>query len=150
MSTFRDEIDTLLNEGIRIAVEFLEKDREFFPFALRLTQDGDIDLIQADLGEEVADVAELVEAAELSLREMADRGEILAGVVVSDVFVSQADSDEAGDAVQLAIEHAQGIAVECFLPYAWKDEALELGELFSQQAEHKIFGSDDGEEPTFL
>ena len=70
---------------------------------------------------------------------MADRGEIVAAVIVSDVFVSRADSAEATDAIQLAIEHAQGIAVECFLPYAWEDECVSLGELFSQQAEPTVF-----------
>ena len=66
MSTLREEIDALLNEGIRVATEFLENDKEFFPFALRLTQDGDIDLVQADLGDEQSDFADLIAATESS------------------------------------------------------------------------------------
>ncbi|GAC1333301.1 MAG: hypothetical protein NVSMB14_00040 [Isosphaeraceae bacterium] len=139
MSAFRDEIDALLNEGIRLATEFLEQNKQFYPFALRLTEDGGIDLVQAELGEAEPDSGDLIVAVEETLREMAVQGEIIAGVVISDVFVSQDGSDESTDAIQLALEHAQGISVECFLPYRWENESLKLGELFSQQAEPAIF-----------
>lgn len=67
-------MDELLDEGLRVALHFLEKNREFYPFAVAMTAGGEVQHIQGHIGEERPNSRELIAFTEQALRGLANRG----------------------------------------------------------------------------
>jgi hypothetical protein len=107
----QDDLDELLDVGLRTGQERLDEAGEFYPFAVTLATQGETALVQPELPARkgVADVAEVHELCWQALR--ADVGSLRAAAVVTNV------GGPDGDAVAVALEHRDGAAIEVFLPY---------------------------------
>ena len=106
------ELDELLDVSIRAAQQKLDVAGAFYPFAVTLTGAGVTDQLtpQVRTGpREVADVGEVFELCWAALR--AEAGAVRAGAVVTNVGSPE------GDAIAVALEHAEGPAIEVYLPY---------------------------------
>ena len=108
-------MDVLLTEAMQAAQFFLEKNGEFFPFAVTLAPDCRLNHAQGYTGSNQPDVAEIRTLLERGLSEGAMHGRYRAVAVVSNVTVRS----EAGatDAIRVHLEHSDGRCVVCFLPY---------------------------------
>jgi hypothetical protein len=107
----QDDLDNLLDLGLRTGQEQLEGAGEFYPFAVALDDAGESRLVQPELPARkgVADVAEVHELCWQALA--AEAGSLRAVAVVTNV------GGAGGDAVAVALEHRDGVAIEVFLPY---------------------------------
>lgn len=110
------ELDTLLAKGLELAQEELAAHGEFYPFAVAIGQSGDMSLFapQPDDAHERALSADLILTCQTKLRER--RTEFRAAAVVSDVRLPQLGTD----AIDVAAEHSEGIAIRALLPYSKK------------------------------
>lgn len=119
MSGWRDEtsdetqgdLDTLLDLALRSGQEQLDARGEFYPFAVVLSTDGETAVVQPDLPDDTgfADVAEVHELCWQALE--ADAAALRTVAVVTNVGGGD------GDAIAVALEHRDGVAIEVFLPY---------------------------------
>ena len=132
----QDDLDRLLDESLPFAQELLEKNGEFFPYAIALTASGELKHVAGDPGEgdqpsSVAVLQTLVEG----LREEADTNR--AAAVVSDVRLSDSD------AVRVELEHSEGQAIVVLLPYRTKRlrRGIEYGETRASQGERQIWST---------
>ena len=121
MATWRDQaseqaqadLDGLLNVVLPFAQKMLSDNGEFFPFGAIVTNEGRSELVAADpgLGERPPS-ASVLDGLLRSFR--AKRDQTRATAACADVH------REDTDAVMVALEHLEGVALNVFLPYKKK------------------------------
>jgi hypothetical protein len=131
----QDDLDRLLDEALRAAQHLLEKNGEFFPFAVFLDTDGSPVLAAADPGEgdKPPSRAMLEGLQEAAVRQ---RDGLRAAAFASAVDI------EGGEAVRAEVEHRDGgPAVAVFLPYSRQRlrRGIEFGELRAGAAERLVW-----------
>jgi len=132
----QDEMDELLSHSLEAAIEFLEKNKQFYPFAFALSADGDISLQAIDTGQEFNNSSSLIVELKTALQSI--REDLRAVALVADVTVNQT----ASSAIQVQIEHREGIAITVTAPYSFRGlfkKAVELDELSAASTERFIW-----------
>ena len=104
----RERLDGLLDAAIRAGRQQLDLAGEFFPFAVTVDAAGATDLVQPELPAS-RDVAEVHELCWRALTERAD--DLVAAAVVTNV------GSAGEEAIAVALEDREGVAIEVFLPY---------------------------------
>ena len=108
----QEDLDGLLDEGLRAAQHLLGQRGEFYPFAVVASaEDGSRRLVAAEAESEPPDSAAVLGGVYDALR--SDRDQFRAAAVVSDVRLS----GQGTNAVQVAVEHREGTALSAWLPY---------------------------------
>src|SRR4051812_25752264 len=107
-------MDRLLDTLLPFAEQMLRKHGEFFPFAAAVGSDGEVAFVGAATEDDRPQSPEVVELLYEGLAKQAAAGEIRGAAVCADVQL------DTGDAVRVAIEHADAEPVFCFLPYEKK------------------------------
>ena len=135
-----DEIQELLNFLLPHAEQMLNEHGEFYPYAAALGADGELSAVGADVDDEGApDVGEVLLALHQGLREQAAEGAIRASGIAADVTLTDPDSGETTDAVQVELDHAEADAVDIFVPYETEPEGIKFGDLVAAQGREPVF-----------
>jgi hypothetical protein len=141
MAEPREEIEQLLHYLLPVAEEQLNTEGEFRPYAAMLDADGEMNaVVGAD--DEEPDVGDLLLALHAELRERAAQGEIRASGIAADVTLTDPDSGDVTDAVQLELDHAETEAVDVYVPYETGNEGIKFGELVAAAGQAPIFSDD--------
>lgn len=133
----RDEMNELLNGAVEVASEMLEQAGEFEPFALALRRDGEIVHLSPEDDEEEHEAEAIVETLRKTLRD--DREAYRAIAVVADVTLEDEDDQPMTSAIQVAMEHSAEEPVNCWVPYEFKGEQLELADMVGEPGERFVF-----------
>ena len=134
-----DEIQELLNFLLPYAERMLTQHGEFYPYAAALDADGELNAVGADLDDDSPDVGELLVALHEGLRERAAEGAIRASGIAADVTLTDPDSGETTDAVQVELDHAEADPVDIFVPYEAETEGIKFGELVAAHGREPVF-----------
>jgi hypothetical protein len=134
-----DEIQELLNFLLPYAEQMLNEHGEFYPYAAALDSEGELNAVGADVEDESPDVGEVLLALHEGLRERAAEGEIRASGIAADVTLTDPDSGETTDAVQVELDHANGDPVDIFVPYESQPEGIRFGELVAAHGREPVF-----------
>jgi len=134
-----DEIQELLNFLLPYAERMLTQHGEFYPYAAALGSDGELSAVGTDLDDDSPDVGEVLLALHQGLRDQAAEGEIRASGIAADVTLTDPDSGETTDAVQVELDHADADAVDIFVPYETEDEGIKFGELVAAEGREPVF-----------
>jgi hypothetical protein len=134
-----EEIQEILNFLLPHAEQMLNQHGEFYPCAAALDADGELNEVGADVDDETPDVGELLLALHQGLRERAAEGAIRASGIAADVTLTDPDSGETTDAVQVELDHAEADAVDIFVPYETEAEGVKFGELVAAQGREPVF-----------
>jgi hypothetical protein len=137
MAEPKEEIEQLLNYLLPVAEEQLNKDGEFLPYAAMLDTEGEVKSVSASPGPE--DVADVLLALHTELREQAAGGAIVASGIAADVTLTDPDSGEVTDAVQLELDHTDTEAVDVYVPYTNAEAGIKFGELVAAAGQAPIF-----------
>jgi hypothetical protein len=140
MAEPRQEIEQLLRYLLPVAEEQLNREGEFVPYAATLGADGEVNAVNAANGDE-PDVSELLLALHTELREQAAEGAIRASGIAADVTLTDPDSGEVTDAVQLELDHAEADAIDVYVPYTNGAEGIEFGELVATSGQAPVFAA---------
>src|SRR3954471_21798016 len=138
MADAREEIEQILNYLLPFAERMLSSHGEFYPYAATMDAGGEVQAVSA-AADEQPDVSELLVALHAELREQASRGAIRASGIAADVTLTDPDSGETKDAVQLELDHADTDAVDVYVPYSAGNEGVECGELVAAPGQAPIF-----------
>jgi hypothetical protein len=138
MAEPREEIERLLNFLLPSAEQMLSKEGQFHPYAAMVAADGEVKSVSARAGEE-PDVADLLVALHEELREQAAEGSIRASGIAADVTLTDPDSGETTDAVQVELDHAEADAVDIYVPYESAGDGIKFGELVAAQGREPVF-----------
>ncbi len=134
-----DEIQELLNFLLPYAERMLSEHGEFYPYAAALDSDGELNAVGTDVDDDSPDVGEVLLALHQGLRERAAEGEIRASGIAADVTLTDPDSGETTDAVQVELDHAEADAVDIFVPYETEGEGIKFGELVAAEGREPVF-----------
>ena len=135
-----DEIQELLNFLLPYAERMLKAHGEFYPYAAALNADGELNAVDADLDSNGnPDVGELLLALHEGLRQRAAEGAIRASAIAADVTLTDPDSGETTDAVQVELDHESADAVDIFVPYETEAEGIKFGELVAAEGREPVF-----------
>jgi hypothetical protein len=136
----KEELDELMNDILPFAQKMLSEHGEFFPYGGAITSKGEIIHIGASDGDEQPPSQKLIDVLIESFQAQAKAEAYRATAIVFDVRVKPPSSEHKTDAVQINLDHAGGVSVECFLPYVIKDKGkVVYGEMFAQKGSAKIF-----------
>jgi hypothetical protein len=134
-----DEIQELLNFLLPYAERMLNEHGEFYPYAAALDTDGELNAVGADVDDERSEVVDVLVALHQGLRERAAEGAIRATGIAADVTLTDPDSGETTDAVQVELDHAEADAVDIFVPYETEPEGIKFGELVATEGREPVF-----------
>ena len=136
----KEELDELMSDILPFAQKMLSEHGEFFPYGGVITSKGEIVHIGASDGDEHPPSQKLIDLLTESFQAQAKAGAYRATAIVSDVRVKPPSSEQKTDAVQINLDHAEGLSVECFLPYEIKgNREVVYGEMFAQKGSARIF-----------
>jgi hypothetical protein len=136
MSGMTDEpgdLDQLLSASLEAATRLLSVDGEFYPFAVAMTDAGELvaPAVEPEAEQPTAD-----DVAELLLEALrAGRDRIRAAAVVSDVTIAGDPGDER-DAIRVELEPRVGEAVTVVVPYL---DGPVLDEPFGLPSSRRVF-----------
>ena len=135
-----DEIQEILNFLLPYAEQMLNEHGEFYPYAAALDTEGELNAVDAEVDDDASpDVGEVLLALHEGLRERAAEGAIRATGIAADVTLTDPDSGETTDAVQVELDHADADAVDIFVPYETEDEGIKFGELVAAEGREPVF-----------
>jgi hypothetical protein len=132
-----DDLDALVNVGLDVAQRLLNQHSEFCPFAVAMTIAGEVEMIDAVPGA-VADRPGSVEVIDACVAQLAERrAGLRAAAVVCDVRCSELNTD----AIDVALEHAEGAAFAVQLPYTHRrlHRRVEYGQLYATAGTARIW-----------
>jgi len=138
-----EEIQELLNFLLPQAERMLGEQGEFYPYAAAVESDGSIEPVGPAVDDGNPDVGDILVALHRDLREQAAEGAIRASGIAADVTLTDPDSGETTDAVQLELDHADADAVDIYVPYVSSGEGVTFGELVAAEGREPVF-SDGG------
>ena len=139
MNSVREEMDIILDEGLQAALPLLEKNGEFFPFALAMSLAGDIRIVAGYTGDEHPESNDVIDVLRQGLRKDARKGKIKTSAIVSDVRVRAEVPGDMTDAIRVQIEHVDGAPVACFQEYRLRRKKVEQGKLTAQDDDSHVF-----------
>ena len=128
-----DDLDQLLGASLEAASQLLGVDGEFYPFAVALTEAGELVAPTVDPGEDKPTADRVVELLVAALRD--GREAIRAAAVVSDVTIA-GDPGQERDAIRVELEARHGDAVTVVVPYL---DGPVLDEPFGIAGERRVF-----------
>jgi hypothetical protein len=134
-----DEIQELLNFLLPYAERMLNEHGEFYPYAAALDSDGELNAVGTDVDDDSPDVGDVLLALHQGLRERAAEGAIRATGIAADVTLTDPDSGETTDAVQVELDHAEADPVDIFVPYETEPEGVKFGELVAAEGREPVF-----------
>jgi hypothetical protein len=134
-----EEIQELLGALLPHAERMLSQHGEFYPYAMTLDSDGAIEPVAPPVETDDPDVGDVLVALHNDLREQAAEGSIRASGIAADVTLTDPDSGETTDAVQLELDHAEGDAVDIYVPYETVADGIKFGELVAAEGREPVF-----------
>lgn len=127
-----EDLNKLLDHSLSLACDQLEKEGFFHPFSFALSHDGELmrsgELSEEEQGKDAEDIIKQMNASlESGCRQKMHK----AIAVVSAVKVERFVSEGYVKAIEAMIEHEDGTAYDCFLPYKSVGDQVQYGTLFS-------------------
>jgi hypothetical protein len=134
----QDDLDGLLNAALEIAQQLLDKNREFYPFAIVIGDDGQQRMVAADAGSDRPQSADLI--AVLISGMIEEQDQLRAAAIVADVHLPETN----GDAIRVTLEHCEQVALAVVLPYRVRrlGRRIDYGVLQAAEAEAFVWPAD--------
>jgi hypothetical protein len=139
--TPKEEVEVLMNEGIKFAGQMLSEHGEFFPFGRALRPNGKIVDVGASDGTEHPRSQKLIDLLVNGFKEAARQGEYIAIAIFFDVKVARPSDGRKVDAVQVGLEHKTGYCADVFFPYTLAQRDVAFGNIFAQKRDALVFTS---------
>ena len=112
---------------------------EFFPFGAAMEHDGNLRIVSGDNGSEHPQSDEVIALLTDAMKTARD-GYIAIGICYDVRIRPRADAAPT-DAICVALEHRDGMAVMVLEPYSKRDGAVEYGRLLTQPGRRTVFGA---------
>ena len=134
------DLNLLKDAVLPVAKQLLSEYGEFFPYGAFMKLNGEVVDCSVSEAEERPPSTTLIKILTEDFQRRAAKGEIRAAGICCDVRVARPSQAEKSDAVQFALEHANGEALDVFLPYDLDSSGEVLyGELFATCRDKQFF-----------
>jgi len=133
-------LDVLLSEAANLAIAFIEKSGEFYPFAVVVSKSGKSKHLQGWSMERVASSDAILLQLKDAIRNDIRTGDCVAVAIVSSVRLFDRETSETFDTIQVEMEELNGQPVTCFIPFAVDNKRVETKDVRAVPGEHRMFG----------
>ncbi len=134
-----DDLQTLVEKTMPVAMGLLEKNRAFFPFGATVASDGETAIANGWTGKEQPPAAEVIAVLKAAFKDGAAKGRLRATALVVDVRVVPPGKKGKQDAIQIDLD-MKGTSRRVFYPYAFsKKGELLLEDPFLSLGDSEIF-----------
>jgi hypothetical protein len=137
----RDQQNQIFSAAIEEAAMLLEKQGEFFPFALGLRPDESIAVFSAYDGDDCPPSSEVVAQLIGGLKQEALEKKIIASAITYEVNGTFDSSKGSQSAVCVAIEHTNLQPITCFQPFELEGSNYIGGEVIAQEGVANVFAA---------
>jgi len=134
-----DDLDALLDHLLSHAVERLEDEGDFHPFAAAIDEDGELRMVGMEPATDEPSPQEIVDQLVESLAAAAQRGEIRAAAVCANVTLPGEDGEADSEAALVQLEHRDDDPVDIALPYEAHGDHVHTGELVAGVGVRRVF-----------
>ena len=142
MSDAKSECEDLLSTAVPFARQMLAEHREFFPFGVTLSEEGEIAQVGVSTEDESPKSSAVMGMLEDTFRNDAICGVIRATAITYDVMIQPPGRDEPQDAVAVALDHRDNYSMVVVFPYSFSEEGeLQIEDPFAMDGENRIFPS---------
>lgn len=140
----RDDINAILNQVLPFAQQCLQRDGEFFPFAARMDENGDIIAIAANETEGEGEEPSAQDVIDMLTQMLVEAGgeehPPRAMAICFEATVSHEQNPTPHEAICVQIEDVDGEALLVSLPYTRsEDGSVSCGELAASPTELRFF-----------
>ena len=135
----RDQQNHVFSAALDEAVMLLEKQGDFFPFAMGLKPDDSIAVYSAFDGDECPQSSEVISQLIEGLRQEAINKNIVATAIAYEVSGTFEESKGKQRAVCVAVEHEASEPVTCFQPFELDGPNYIGGDVIAQQGDANVF-----------
>lgn len=136
--TPKDELNSLLDNAIGMAIRLVEKHGSHIPFCMAITTAGEyINIAADDTGLPGTDA--LLAGVREHITDALREGRYRAIALARNVEYRSAQDGSRTDAVQVTLDHVEGSPVTCYLPYLLAQGRVVPGELFAIAPEERFF-----------
>ena len=123
----RDHMNALLGVLLPFARDAIAEHGTFFPIGATMASDGELEAAGGDVASVEPNAEALIGSIRSGFRSRAERGELLAAAVASDVTIPEGDYPLG---IRVELEHRDGDPITCVVPYREvEDGAYEYGEV---------------------
>ncbi len=143
----RPDLEEVMNTLIPFAQQMLAKAGEFFPFGASMRPDGTLAQNGTYTGSEHPPSQELIDLLVAGFQRDAAAGSLRAAGICFDVRIVPPGATEKSDAICVQLEHADGEAIEIYVPYSkgWFGK-IKYAELFASKGTPMFFRPPGGAE----
>lgn len=134
----RKQLNELLSEAIRIALQLVEKHGNHVPFCLVITINGELTNIVAD-DTEVKDRDVLFESVRQRVLEQIHARQLQAVAFAKNMRFHLENNSASKEAIQITLDHLQDSGCICYLPYEIVGGRVVPGEPIATTLEQQIF-----------
>lgn len=139
MAESKVQLENLMNVVIKSAQFFLSKNGEFYPFAQVINNDNKVQIVYSLDEEGHPSSKEVLKTLELSLQEKAEDNYLVVAVCTN-ITVTKSDKVNFSDAINIRLEHRDGLAYNVYLPYKKIDtNKFEYLPIHIESGSHIIF-----------
>jgi len=134
------DFETLVNRSVPFALEQIDKQGEFYPYATVITKDGTFEPAVAKPNTDRPTSQEVIDMLVEELRRRAAKGELRVVCIVVGGRLARDQNSAPEDVIQARLEHVDGTAVEVYVPWKrGKDKKVQPGECFAGRGVPQIF-----------
>jgi hypothetical protein len=136
--TPQDELNSLLNDAIGMAIKLAEKHGSHIPVCMAISTSGErIDIAADDSAMRGTDA--LLAGVRQHITDGVRQRQYRAVALARNVEYRSARDGSPTDAIQITLDHKDGLPVTCYLPYQLTQGRVVPGELFAVQAVETFF-----------
>lgn len=136
----KQQLETLLKAVLPFGETMLTNHGEFFPYGGTMSIDEKITSVAGYTGDEHPKSVEVIKLLKDGYRRDGAAGKILACALVYDVRITPPGQTEKTDAIQVDLDHRDGMSVTMFYPYRiGPDKQVAFSPPFAQKGNEEIF-----------
>ena len=130
----QEHMNAILDVALTYGCDLLERDNKFFPYAVTLEKDGQVNRSESiDVDSSDEDPEEIFDQMKQTLKRDVLEGQFIGYGVGLDVKVKRFESEGFVKAINVFIYHQDGTAFECYLPYSKRpDNNYDFGQVWGQ------------------
>jgi hypothetical protein len=133
----RDHMNALMRVLLPFARDSIQRYGGFYPFGASMAADGELDTATGPGNRDgEAEPETVLEAIRTTLKVRADRGEVIATGICSEVTIDDGDFPLG---IRVEMEHRDDEPVTCVVPYRRSGEGFEYGDVFAYVGERRTF-----------
>lgn len=136
--TPREELDSLFDDAVKMALRLIEKHGCHFPFGMAISIDGERVNVAAD-DREMQDIEILFENIRRRIMDGIRQGQFRAIALAKNVAFRRAQNEPPTQSIQVTLDHREANACTCYLPYQIAQGRIITGELFATEPLERFF-----------